>query len=179
MWKYFSSHSTNVYINVLDKLVDQYNNTLHSSTKHTPVEASKKKNENRVWMNLYPDYNKSYNKYNIIQPKFSIGDTVRISKKKKIFEKGYTTRWTEEVFTITGIQHTTPVTYKITDQNGEEIQGTFYEPELQKTTQELYRIEKVIKKGKTKSLVKWKGYPESFNSWVANKDIVEDKVKTN
>ena len=55
--------------------------------------------------------------------------------------------------------------------SGEEIQGTFYEQESQKTNQEVYRIEKVIKKGKTKSLVKWKGYPEAFNSWVNNREL--------
>ena len=62
--------------------------------------------------------------------------------------------------------------YKITDLNGEEIKGTFYEPELQKTNQELFRIEKVIKRVKKKSLVKWIGYSDDFNSWVDNKDIV-------
>ena len=101
-----------------------------------------------------------------------MGDKVRISKKKKTFEKGYTTRWTEEIFTITKLLHTLPVTYKIADLNGEEIDGTFYEPELQKTSQQLFRIEKVIEKGKNKSLVKWKGYSNDFNSWVDNKDIV-------
>ena len=64
--------------------------------------------------------------------RLSVGDKVRITKKKKTFEKGYTPRWTEEVFTISAVQNTSPVTYKITDLNGEEIQGTFYEPELQK-----------------------------------------------
>ena len=54
----------------------------------------------------------------------------------------------------------------------EKKDGTFYEPELQKTSQQLFRIEKVIEKGKTKSLVKWKGYSDDFNSWVDNKDIV-------
>ena len=64
------------------------------------------------------------------------------------------------------------MTYKIAHLNGEEIQGTFYEPELQKTSQELFRIEKVIKRGKKKSLVKWIGYSDDCNSWVDNKDIV-------
>ena len=168
MWKYFTDNNTNVYIDILPDLVKDYNNTKHSSIKMTPVEASDKKNELTVWRNLYP------NRLDIldIKPKFSIGDKVRISKKKKTFEKGYTTRWTEEIFTITKIKRTSPITYKIADLNGEEIDGTFYEPELQKTSQQLFRIEKVIEKGKNKSLVKWKGYSNDFNSWVDNKDIV-------
>ena len=78
----------------------------------------------------------------------------------------------EEIFTIVEVKHTSPVTYRIVDLNGKEITGTFYKSELQKTSKELFRIEKVIKKGKKKSLVKWKGYSDDFNSWVDNKDIV-------
>ena len=168
MWKDFTTNSTNVYINVLPDLVREYNNTRHSSIKITPAEASEKKNEFKVWKTLYPNCLDILD----INPKFSVGDKVRISKKKELFEKGYTTRWTEEIFTITKIKRTSPITYKIADLNGEEIDGTFYEPELQKTGQQLFRIEKVIEKGKNKSLVKWKGYSNDFNSWVDNKDIV-------
>ena len=168
MWKYFSANSTNNFIDVLPVLVKEYNNTRHSSIKMTPVKASKKENELRVWRNLYPDHLEIYD----LKPKFSVGDKVRISKRKKTFEKGYTTRWTEEIFTIAEVKFTSPVTYKIADLNGEEIKGTLYEPELQKTSQELFRLEKVIKIGKKKSLVKWKGYSDDFNSWVDNKDIV-------
>jgi len=106
-----------------------------------------------------------------MRAKLKIGGKVRIQKKKGLFEKGFTPNWTEEAFTVSKIQRTNPVTYKITDYNGEEIQGTFYEQELQKTSQEVFRIEKIVKKGKTKSLVKWRGYPESFNSWVDNKEL--------
>ena len=168
MWKYFTDNNTNHYVDILPDLVKDYNNTRHSSIKMTPVDASKKKNELTVWRNLYPDHLEICD----IKPKFSVGDKVRISKKKKTFEKGYTTRWTEEIFTIVEVKHTSPVTYKIADLNGEEIKGSFYEPELQKTSQQLFRIEKVIKRGKKKSLVKWKGYSDDFNSWVNNKDIV-------
>ena len=150
MWKYFTANFTNVYINQLPDLVKEYNNTRHSSIKMAPVKASKKENELTVWRNLYPEHLEIHD----IKPKFSIGDKVRISKKKKTFEKGYTTRWTEEVFTIVEVKRTSPVTYKIAGLNGEEIQGSLYEPELQKTSQELFRIEKVIKRGKKKSLVK-------------------------
>ena len=103
--------------------------------------------------------------------KFSIGDHVRTTKEKKTFDKGYTQRWTEEVFKISKIQLTIPVTYKITDYNGEEIQGSFYDQELQKTKQDILRIEKIIKQQGSKSLVKWLGYNDSFNSCVDNKGI--------
>ena len=99
------------------------------------------------------------------------------AKKKKVFEKGYTTRWTEEIFTIKKIRDTDPITYKLEDLQGEEIKGSFYEPELQKTAQQIYRIEKIIKKEKGKSLVKWKGYSDKFNSWVDNKDLIELKKR--
>ena len=66
-----------------------------------------------------------------------------------------------------------PVTYKITDYNGEEIQGSFYEQELQKTMQDTFRIEKVLKRQGDKSLVKWFGYPKSFSSWIDTKTIVK------
>ena len=168
MWKYFTDNNTNRYVDVLPDLVKGYNNTKHSSIKMTPVEASKKKNELTVWRTLYPNHLERRD----IHPEFSVGDKVRISKKKKTFEKGYTTRWTEEIFTIVEVKPTSPVTYRIADLNGEEIKGSFYEPELQKTSQQLFRIEKVIKRGKKKSLVKWKGYSNDFNSWVDNKDLV-------
>ena len=169
MWKYFTDNKTLTYMNVLPDLVEDYNNTVHSSIKMTPIEASKKKNELTVWRNLYPDRYKIYD----LTPKFSVGDKVRITKKKKVFEKGYTTRWQEEIFKIKEIQNTNPITYKIEDLKEEEIKGTFYEPELQKTGQQVFRIEKVLEKGEKQSLVKWKGYDERFNSWVDNKHIID------
>ena len=167
MFKYFSANSTRKYIDVLDALVEQYNNKYHSSIKMTPAKASLKENESKAWQNLYPasDGHPS-------TPKFAVGDRVRITKKKTIFEKGYTPRWTEETFTVTKIQYTDPPTYKIKDTSGEEIQGSFYEQELQKTTQELFRIEKIIKTRGKKSFVKWLGYPESANSWVNNEELI-------
>src|SRR6218665_4020649 len=135
----------------------------------SPKEASMKKNKTIVWRNL-----NSINNLNpeTIKPKFSVGEKVRITKKKTTFEKDYTPRWTEEVFTVTQVQYTDPPTYKISDYNEEEIQGTFYQQELQKTTQEIFRIEKIITKRGKKSFVKWLGYPESFNSWVDNKKLM-------
>ena len=169
MFKYFTDNNTYNYIDALPELVEDYNNTVHSSTKLTPTDASKEENELKVWRNLYPDRYKTSR----LNPKFSVGDEVRITKKKKVFEKGYTTRWTEEIFTIKEIRETNPITYKLEDLQGEEIKGTFYEPELQKTEQQIYRIEKIIKKEKGRSFVKWKGYSDKFNSWVDNKDLID------
>ena len=85
MFKYFSANSTRKFVDVLDLLVDQYNNAIHSSIKMTPMEASRKENENKVWRNLYPEFGGE-----TVTPTFSIGDHVRIIKKKKTFDKGYT-----------------------------------------------------------------------------------------
>ena len=105
-----------------------------------------------------------------------MGDRVRISQKKKAFEKGFAPNWTEEKFTITKVKDTKPVTYTIADTKGKVIQGTFYEPELQKTKQEIYRIEKVLKIGTGRDgakeiYVKWKGYSNNFNSWIPLTDL--------
>ena len=72
------------------------------------------------------------------------------------------------------VHYTEPITYKLKDLNGEEIKGSFYEQKLQKTTQEMFRIEKVIRRKGDKSLVKWMGYPVEFNWWIDNnKDLVK------
>ena len=98
-------------------------------------------------------------------PKFKIGDHVRISKYKNIFAKGHTPNWSEEIFIVGKIKNTVPWTYAISDLNGEEITGSFYEKELQKTTQEEFRIKKVIKRKGDKLYVKWKGSDDSFKSY--------------
>ena len=115
IFKYFSANYTRKCVDVRDLLVDQYNNTIHSLIKLAPKEASRKENENKVWRNLYPEFGGK-----TLAPIFSIGDHVRITKKNKTFDKGYTQRQTVEVYEISKIQLTISVTYKITDYNGEE-----------------------------------------------------------
>ena len=110
------------------------------------------------------------------KPKFQIGDKVRISRyKRKVFDKGYTPNWTEEIFVIDKIIPTKPVTYNIVDLMGEPITGSFYEKDLQKAKQQTFRVEKVIRRDNKKSmtLVKWSGYPDKFNSWLSFKDLVD------
>ena len=85
--------------------------------------------------------------------------------------KEYTQKWSEEVFVVSKIKATIPWTYVISDLNGEPINGSFFGKELRKTSQEKFRIEKVIKRKGDKFYVKWKGYDDSFNSWINKKDL--------
>ena len=122
------------------------------------------------------DKSDSYDEYNVDSneedPKFKAADHVRISKYKNIFAKGYTPNCSEEVLAVSKIKNTFPWTYVISDLNGEEIVGTFFEKELQRTNQKAFRIERIIKRKRKKLYVKWKGYNNSFNSWIYKKSIV-------
>ena len=118
--------------------------------------------------NTYVDFKKEVNDKG---RKLKVGDHVRISKYKMIFAKGYTPNWSEEVFVIKKVKNTVPWRYVINDLNDNEIIGTFYEKELQKTNQQESRMEKVIKKKVHKLYAKWKGYDGSFNSWIDKKDL--------
>ena len=151
--------SKNIYVDVLDNIVNKYNNTVPKTIKMKPIEVTD---------DSFPEYNEESNKKD---PKFKLGDHVRISKYKNIFAKGYTPNWSEEVFIVSKIKNTVSWAYVINDLNGEEITGTFYEKELQKTNQKEFRIEKVIKRKDDKLYVKWKGYNSSFNSWMNKKDL--------
>ena len=161
IYKYMTAVSKNVYIDKLDDIVNEYNNTYHRTIKMKPVDVKD---------NTYIDFEKEVNDKD---PKFKIGDHVRISKYKNTFAKGYTPNWSEEVSVIKKVKNTVPWTYVINDLNGEEIIGTFYEKELQKTNQQEFRIEKVIKRKGDKLYVKWKGYDNSFNSWIDKKDLIK------
>ena len=113
MYKYFTANSTRKYIDVLDKMVNDYSNWVHLSIGMTQTDASNLENSDEVRARLYSLLEPTG------KPKFEKGDQVRISEKKKTFEKGYTARWTEEVFKVTTVRYTTPITYKIAGLDGE------------------------------------------------------------
>ena len=170
LWRYFSANGTQKYTNILQPLMDKYNSTKHRSIGMTPTDARKPSNYQQVFKNLYLKKVEARDK----QPKYEVGDKVRISIKKDIFEKGFTINWSDKIYTITEVLNTLPPTYKIKDDR-EEIKGTFYEQELQKTSEDTFRIEKVLRwkkqDGKRIARVKWKGYDSSYNSWVPETSI--------
>ena len=116
-----TSIGKNVYYDVLDDIVNEYDNTKHSTIKMKPKDV---KNDNkRVYID---EHNKKSARYNV-------GDRVRISKFKNTFAKGYTSNWSREIFIVNRINDTVPYTYNLKDLNYEEIIGSFYYRELQKT----------------------------------------------
>ena len=147
-----TSRSKNVYIDKLDDIVNEYNNAYHRTIKMKPIDV-----KDNTFINIDKEVNDN-------DPKFKVGDHVRISKYKNIFAKGYTPDWPEEIFVIKKTKNTVPWTYVINDLNNKQITGTFYENELQRTNQEEFRIQKVIKKKSDKLYVKWKGYDNLFDS---------------
>ena len=156
IFKQMTAISKNVYFDIVDK----YNNTVHRTVTMKPIDVTD---------DSYAEYNEDFNKK---YPKFKVGDHVRISKCKNIFAKGYTPNWSEEVFVVSKIKNTVPWTYVVSDLNGEEITGSFYEKELPETSQKELRIEKVLQRKSDKLYLKWKGYDNRFNSWVNKKDLI-------
>ena len=161
LYKHMAAVSKNVYYDVLDDFVKKYNNTWHSTIKMKPKD---------VGDNNLTEYVEESNKKD---PKFKVGDRVRISKYKNVFPKGYMRNWSENVFVVSKIKNTVPWTYEINDLNGEKIVGSFYEKELEKTDQKEFRIEKVIRRKGDKLYVKWKADDNSLNSWINKNDIIK------
>ena len=173
MWRYFTFTDSFKYIDILDDLVESYNNSYHRSIKMTPNSVNET-NESQVYINLYglKTTKKS------VKFKFKVGDYVRLSKVKKTFEKGYTNNWTKEIFVINKSIINTQPTYEVKDLNDEVLIGKFYENELQQVyinddkTWEIDEILKTrIKFKKKEYFVSWKNYPSSFNSWVKEKNL--------
>ena len=161
IYKYMTAILKNVYFDFLDDIADEYINTYHKTIKTKPID---------VKSDSFAEYNEESNEKDL---KFKVGDNVRISKYKNIFSKENASNWSEEIFVVKKIKNTVPWTYAISDLNGEEIAGTFYEKELQKTNQKEFRIEKVIKRKGNRLYVKWKGYNNSFDSSIDKKDLIK------
>ena len=122
LYKHMTAIGKNVYHDVLDDVVNKYNNTKHNTIKMKPIDVRDNNNKRG-----YID------EHNEKRSRFKVGDRVRISKLKNIFAKGYTPNWSKEIFIVDKINDTVPYTYNLKDLNDEEIIGSFYDQELQKT----------------------------------------------
>ena len=174
IWRYFTWMSTRRYIDVLPDIVRGYNNSFHSAIQMKPSEVNPE-NENSVWESLYGHHSM---KEQTVGEKYRTGGKVRISKYKRIFDKGYLPNWTREIFTIAKRLDGNPTMYYLKDDGGEEIKGGFYKEEIQeiKKDDNVYKVEEILRtrkrKGNKEHFVKWLGYPEKFNSWISEHDIV-------
>ena len=173
MFKYFTAKGSHRWVDILQDLLHGYNENKHSSTKHAPNDVSPA-NESQVRKILFPKV-KKLKKHT--KKHFKKGDSVRVTRMKRAFQKGYEQKWSHEVFVVNSINKTYPVTYGIKDYKGDEIKGSFYKNELQLVdkSDSIYQIEKVVKKRKrrnqTEYLVKWLGYPDEANSWVPQSEL--------
>ena len=167
IWAYFTAKQTTRYIDKLDEFVKSYNNSFHRSIKMCPSEVTPK-DEDKIWLTLYGK------KKNTSVKKSRLGQKVRINKIKGVFAKGYVPNWSEEHFHVKKeVAKKRPV-YRLTDDQGDDIKGEFYEEEIQPIEENRYLIERFLKKKKEPSgkylyFVKWKGWPSKFNSWIPEK----------
>jgi hypothetical protein len=171
MYKRFTINQNRKWINMLDFITNKYNTKVHSSTGYTPKEIFDKKIQLPVEAEPLPK----------VKPKFAVGDRVRISyKRRPTFDKAYLPNWTWEIFEVSKVKKTTPWTYKIKDYEGNEIEGSFYESELQKTKQkkDFFLVEKVLDekkvKGKKMALVKWLGYEKP--TWELEENVKDFQI---
>ena len=160
IYKCLNSISKNGYINKLDDIVNKYNNTYHNIIKIKPVD---------VKSNTYIDSSKEVNDED---HKFKIDDSVRISKYKNVFAKGYVPNWSEEVYVITKTKNTVPWTYVTSILKANKLLKKYCKKQIKKG----FRVEKVIKRKDDKLYVKWKGYDSSFNSWIDKKDSLNEWI---
>ena len=170
MYRAFTARGSHVWYDILDQLVDGYNNSHHRSIKRTPNEVNRS-NEAEVRAILFP------REIRLGRPRFKLNDSVRITRKKSIFQKGYQQTWSYEVFNISEIKNSNPITYAIRDYNSQPIKGSFYFEELQLIDKSsgIFPIERLLRKrrsqGRVQYLVKYIGYSDIFNSWVDQQDL--------
>lgn len=162
MWKQFSLQGNYKWLDDLNKLLSDYNNTRHSVIGIAPSKVTKK-NEKVILA-------RAYSHVKIIDPipaKFKVDDFVRISKYREAFEKGYTPNWSNEIFKVAKVRQTNPRVYLLTDHSGQEIHGTFYNQELLKVQYpDIFLVEKILRKKGDKLFVKWLGFSNAHNSWI-------------
>lgn len=175
IWRQFSLQGSNKWLNNLQPVIDEYNSSHHRTIQMRPCDVTKS-NEKELLKSVYnPRTHIPLNLINNIikKSKFQTDDYVRISKHKTVFEKGYTPNWSAEIFQISKVLPTRPITYLIRDSNDEQLSGCFYSQELQKTKHpDVYLIERVLKRKGNKLQVKWLGIDKARPQWIDKKNVV-------
>lgn len=169
MYRAFTANNSLNYLDILDDLVKSYNASHHRSIDMAPQDVSFD-NERKVWNTLY-----SRRLRRTVGHRYKVGDKVRLSKAKRVFKKGYLPGWTEEVFVVARVLNYKIPAYKINEYDGTPVEGTFYEPEMQKVNvseNDYFRVEKVLKRSKGQALIQWKGWPSKYNSWIDERNLV-------
>lgn len=166
MWKEFNMQGNYCWLKLLQQIVRKYNNTKHRTIGMKPSEVTRE-NEQEL---LETAYNRI--KLADVNSKFKVGDHVRISKLRGVFDKKYMPNWSTEIFVIKKVQLTNPTTYLLKDVNNRDIQGGFYREQLQKVKYpDVYLVEKVLKKKGNQLFVKWLGFSDKHNSWIKKSDV--------
>lgn len=166
MWKTFTLNGSYKWIDELPRLLSDYNHRKHRTIGIRPIDVTPV-----VAKRLLSTV---YSHVKIAAPtRFKVGDPVRISKFKTIFEKGYTPNWSTEIFYIVKTQRTNPATYLLKDYQGKPIAGGFYEHELQRVSNpDVYLVEKILRKRGNEVYVKWLGMDNSHNSWIDKTNVL-------
>ena len=168
LYRYFTAKNTLNFRQALPQVVSGYNSTRHGSIGMAPKQVTVG-NSSDVWDTLYSVRLKRPQEVKLV-----VGDRVRLNKKLRPFKKSYLPGWTEEVFIVDRVKEGPTPTFKITEWDGTPVEGTFYTQELQKVTvsdDAVFRIEKVLRRKGTKLLVRWKGWPNKYDSWIDKKDV--------
>jgi Integrase core domain len=168
MWKQFSLQGTYRWVDGLQSLIDRYNNSVHRSTGFKPSTVTKA-DEFKIMRRLFPTTtdNAATIPAVVKKPRYKVGDFVRVSKTKSVFEKGYTPNWSAEIFTVTKVRSTNPTTYLLEDFEKRPVKGGFYSHELQRVRHpDVYLVEKVLRRRGNRSYVKWYGFDSRYNSWI-------------
>lgn len=180
IYRYFTHNNTRRYLDVLPNIVEAYNQTKHSATKMTPASVTLY-NAAQARKNIQLRYEQSSVRKTV---KYKVGDLVRVSRARNVFEKAYESGWTLELFKIARISSTHyPTVYHLKDLANEEIDGFFYEEELSRVNKDVkkvfFEVDAVLKTrtvGRAKEhFVSWKGYPDKFNSWIKTSELKKFK----
>jgi hypothetical protein len=168
LYKEMDKRGTLNWINLLDEVVKNINNTPHSRFGFIPNNINKS-NEKKIFKKFYSQPRPFAQKL-----KFKLGDKVRVSDPPKMWRRGFMPHWSVQIYTIVGINKKIPPTYKLEDAGGKAVDKTYYTEELQRVKYpDVYLIEKIVAKKGDRTKVRYLGYGSEYDEWISNNNIIE------